>query len=87
MSSSSTYMFYDASCFSCPSLCGLASPEPSGAVCDYPAMSSGGGFIISYTNGTYVQSAEACGAVWYAPFSQIPPGRFLGYLAKNKTRN
>ncbi|KAF3003245.1 hypothetical protein E8E14_000478 [Neopestalotiopsis sp. 37M] len=39
---------------------GLASPQPSGAVCGVAAVSNGGTTIISYTSGTYIFSVENC---------------------------
>ncbi|KAK6223390.1 hypothetical protein LQW54_000508 [Pestalotiopsis sp. IQ-011] len=39
---------------------GLASPQPSGAVCGVAAVSNGGTTIISYSSGTYILSVENC---------------------------
>jgi hypothetical protein len=73
LSSTSSYYFYDASCFECASpSCttnsqGLAVPQPSGAVCDVAAYSSGGTTLVSYSSGEPITSLKACSAEWY-PF-------------------
>ncbi|KAI8952346.1 hypothetical protein F4801DRAFT_577509 [Xylaria longipes] len=63
-SSTTAYLFYDSSCFVCPSKCLSASSPPAGATCNIQALSSGGTTIISYNSGTSIQSISACAATW-----------------------
>ncbi|KAJ8131831.1 hypothetical protein O1611_g1793 [Lasiodiplodia mahajangana] len=66
----SSYVFYEASCFQCaPPSCwtdaeGLAVPQPSGADCKVAAYSNGGTTIVSYSSGDPIESLKACSASW-----------------------
>ncbi|KAI1194415.1 carbohydrate-binding module family 50 protein [Nemania serpens] len=68
LSSTSSYVFYEASCFQCSSpSCwtdaqGLAVPQPSGAVCKVAAYSNGGTTIMSYSSGDPITTLKACSA-------------------------
>ncbi|KAI0413503.1 carbohydrate-binding module family 50 protein [Xylaria grammica] len=72
LSSTSSYVFYEASCFQCASpSCwtdaqGLAVPQPSGAVCKVAAYSNGGTTIMSYSSGDPITSLKACSAACLA---------------------
>ncbi|KAI9742737.1 MAG: hypothetical protein M1818_003466, partial [Claussenomyces sp. TS43310] len=50
----------------CSTVSGLASPQPSGAVCDFAATSVDSKILISYTSGTYIESVAACGKICLA---------------------
>ncbi|KAI1360466.1 carbohydrate-binding module family 50 protein [Xylaria arbuscula] len=71
-SSTSSYAFYEASCFQCatPSCWtdaqGLAIPQPSSAVCKVAAYSNGGTIIISYSSGDPIMSIKACSSACLA---------------------
>ncbi|KAI0449632.1 carbohydrate-binding module family 50 protein [Xylaria acuta] len=72
LSSTSSYVFYEASCFQCASpSCwtdaqGLAVPQPSGADCKVAAYSNGGTTIVSYSSGDPITSLKACSAACLA---------------------
>ncbi|KAI1281721.1 carbohydrate-binding module family 50 protein [Xylaria sp. FL0933] len=59
-SSTSAFIFYESTCFVCPSKCLSASSPPAGAVCNVKAVSNGGTTIISYSSGAPVQSISNC---------------------------
>ncbi|KAI0191652.1 hypothetical protein F4808DRAFT_476065 [Astrocystis sublimbata] len=61
-STTSEYLFYDASCFVCPSKCLSGRSPPAGATCNVQALSGGGTTIISYNSGEEVKSISACAA-------------------------
>ncbi|KAI1108517.1 carbohydrate-binding module family 50 protein [Nemania sp. NC0429] len=62
-SSTSTFKFYDSSCFVCPSKCLSASMPPAKAVCNVKANSNGGTTIISYSSGPPIQSISNCASI------------------------
>ncbi|KAI0106466.1 carbohydrate-binding module family 50 protein [Nemania sp. FL0031] len=59
-SSTSTFQFYDSSCFVCPPKC-LSSP-PASSICNVKAVSNGGTAIISYSSGAPIQNIQNCAA-------------------------
>ncbi|KAI0141570.1 carbohydrate-binding module family 50 protein [Xylariaceae sp. FL1272] len=65
-SSTSSFLYYDSTCFVCPPDCPSASSPPTGSVCNVKAVSNGGTSIISYSSGDPIKSIAECGAACMA---------------------
>ncbi|KAI1354385.1 carbohydrate-binding module family 50 protein [Xylaria sp. FL0043] len=88
-SSTSAFIFYDSTCFVCPSKCLSASSPPAGAVCNVKAVSNGGTTIISYSSGAPVESISNCASTCLATAEctnlYFAPGTYCNLHAGTET--